>query len=54
MAAKSVDLSAADAEKESNDKTHDLIRNKKEYRSDGNHDEHHGGGKWQSRAASAT
>src|ERR1700730_16375502 len=44
MAAKSVELSAADAEKESNDKTHDLIRNEKEYRSDGDHDEHHGGG----------
>src|SRR3984957_8177875 len=44
MAAKSVDLSAADAEEESDDKTHDLIRDEKEYRSDGDHDEYHGGG----------
>src|SRR5580704_11539131 len=44
MVAKSIDLSAADAEKESDDKTHDLIRDEKEYRSDSDHDEHHGGG----------
>src|SRR5260370_17138318 len=44
MAAKSIGLSAANAEKESDDETHDLICNEKEYRGDGDHDEHHGGG----------
>src|SRR3979490_2285410 len=36
--------SAADAKKESDNETHNLIRNKKEHRSDDHHGEYRGGG----------
>src|SRR5688572_12080833 len=36
--------SAADAEHEGHDKTHDEVGNEEEHRCDGHHDENHGGG----------
>src|SRR6266699_6929572 len=45
MVAISIGLSlAADAEKEGDEQSHDLVPNEKEYRGEGDHDEHHGRG----------